>query len=91
MKTTKILKHKGFIGSIEQEEDNTFYGKVLDLDKDTLITYQGDTLEELEGDFIEAVEDYIIHCKEYNISLPNKKASTLNTFVRETLQKAAVM
>jgi len=43
----KTLNYKGFIGSIEKEEDNTFYGKVLDLDKDTLITYQGDCLEEM--------------------------------------------
>ena len=91
MKATKILKHKGFIGSIEQEEDNTFYGKVLDLDKDTLITYQGNCLEDLKADFMEAVDDYIAHCKEYNIPLQNKKTPTLNSFVRETLQKAAVM
>ena len=26
----KTLNYKGFIGSIEKEEDNTFYGKVLD-------------------------------------------------------------
>ena len=40
---------------------------------------------------MEAVDDYIAHCKEYNIPLQNKKTPTLNSFVRETLQKAAVM
>ena len=79
----KTLNYKGFIGSIKKEEDNTFYGKVLDLDKDTLITYQGDCLEDLKADFMEAVDDYI--------ALQNKKTPTLNSFVRETLQKAAVM
>ena len=87
----KTLNYKGFIGSIEKEEDNTFYGKVLGLDKDTLITYQGDCLEDLKNDFMEAVDDYIAHCKEYYIPLQDEKTSTLNTFVRETLQKAAVM
>ncbi len=85
----KTLKHKGFTGSIEVEEDNTFYGKVLGLDKSTLITYQGDTLADLEEDFISAVEDYITDFKEV-ITLPKNK-NILNSFVRGTMQKAAVM
>ena len=85
----KTLKHKGFTGSIEVEEDNTFYGKVLGLDKSTLITYQGDTLADLEEDFISAVEDYIADFKEV-ITLPKNK-NILNSFVRGTMQKAAVM
>ena len=41
----ETLKYKGFIGSIEVElDDNTLYGKVLGLDKGTLITYEGNTL-----------------------------------------------
>ena len=54
------LKYKGFIGSIEAElDDDTLYGKVLGLDKGTLVTYEGKTLAELKEDFINAVEDYI--------------------------------
>ena len=41
------LKYKGFIGSIEAElDDDTLYGKVLGLDKGTLVTYEGKTLAE---------------------------------------------
>ena len=44
----ETLKYKGFIGSIEAEvEDNTLYGKVLGLDKQTFITYEGQTLPNL--------------------------------------------
>lgn len=85
----KTLNHKGFTGSIEVEEDNTFYGKVLGLDKSTLVTYQGDTLADLEEDFISAVEDYIADFKEV-VTLPKNK-NILNSFVRGTMQKAAVM
>lgn len=54
----ETLKYKGFIGSIEVElDDNTLYGKVLGLDKGTLITYEGNTLAELKEDFVNAVED----------------------------------
>ena len=39
------LKYKGFIGSIEiNDEDDTLYGKVLGIDKKTLITYEGTTV-----------------------------------------------
>ena len=55
----ETLKYKGFIGSIEAEvEDNTLYGKVLGLDKQTLITYEGQTLSELKQDFENAVDDW---------------------------------
>ncbi|MCQ2306826.1 MAG: hypothetical protein MJ000_04580 [Bacteroidales bacterium] len=37
----ETLKYKGFIGSIEAElDDDTLYGKVLGLDKKTLIYNQ---------------------------------------------------
>jgi len=45
----ETLNYKGFIGSIEADlSDNTLYGKVLGLDKSTLITYEGATLTELQ-------------------------------------------
>ncbi len=56
------LKYKGFIGSIEVNlEDDTLYGKILGLDKKTLITYEDATVSELKADFKESVNDYIAH------------------------------
>ncbi|SDE15304.1 type II toxin-antitoxin system HicB family antitoxin [Riemerella columbipharyngis] len=110
----ETLKYKGFIGSIEiQHEDNTLYGKILGLEKGTLITYEGNTIRELKEDFMNAVEDYIAHCKEHNLPLYKsysgsfnvwlspelhtkviEKATnigmSLNSFIRETLQKAVL-
>lgn len=62
----ETLKCKGFIGSIQiQHEDDTLYGKIMGLDKSTLITYrEGNTIKELKEDFINATEDYIAHCKD---------------------------
>lgn len=49
-------------GSVEwSEEDNCFYGKLLQLFREPitdLISYEGDTLEELRKDFERAVDEY---------------------------------
>lgn len=73
------LKYKGFIGSIEAELDSdTLYGKVLGLDKGTLVTYEGNTLAELKEDFINAVEDYIAFCKEKGLPLHKSYTGSFN-------------
>ncbi len=73
------LKYKGFIGSIEVElQNNTLYGKILGLDKKTLITYEGNTLEELKKDFKEAVNDYIELCKEESRPLKKSYSGSFN-------------
>ena len=46
----KTLSYKGYIGSIEvSEPDNCLYGKVLDLPKGTLISYEGETIKAVEN------------------------------------------
>ena len=87
------LKYKGFIGSIEAElDDNTLYGKILGLDKGTLITYEGSTLAELKEDFINAVEDYIEHCKENGLPLHKSYTGSFNVRIPAELHaKAAAM
>ncbi len=73
------LKYKGFIGSIEvNQEDDTLYGKVLGLNKKTLITYEGITVSELKADFKDSVNDYIRHCKEYDLPLHKSYSGTFN-------------
>lgn len=58
------LKYKGYIGSVEiSDEDNCLYGEVLDLPKDTMITYEGNTVAELKEDFMGAIDDYLTHCE----------------------------
>ena len=45
----KTLIYKGYIGSVEiSDEDNCLFGKVLDLPKDTMISYEGETVLELK-------------------------------------------
>ena len=64
---------------IEAElDDDTLYGKVLGLDKGTLVTYEGKTLAELKEDFINAVEDYIASCKEKGLPLHKSYTGSFN-------------
>ena len=69
------LSYKGYIGSIEvSEADNCLYGRVLDLPKDTMISYEGETVKELKEDFQGAIDDYLILCEEEGIE-PHKSYS----------------
>ena len=73
------LKYKGFIGSVEiNDEDDTLYGKVLGIDKKTLITYEGTTVKELKEDFKNGVDDYMEHCGEHNLPVHKSYSGTFN-------------
>ena len=54
----KTLSYKGYIGSVEYDEnDNIYWGKLLNTED--LILYHGNDLKELEKSFIESIDDYI--------------------------------
>ena len=75
----KKLKYKGYIGNIEQSQDNDyFFGQVLGLNKKTCITYEGKTLEELQKDFKEGIEHYLEYCKIENIIPERPRYEALN-------------
>ena len=58
------LRYKGYVGSVEvSEEDNCLYGHVLDLPRETEITFEGGTVAQLKEDFMNAVDDYIAYCE----------------------------
>jgi predicted HicB family RNase H-like nuclease len=79
------LKYKGFIGSIEVEDDLSLYGKVLGLGSKALVTYEGMTVPELEADFHAAVDDYIEYCKEHNLPLRKSYSGTFNVRIPQQL------
>lgn len=73
------LSYKGYIGSVEiSEPDNCLYGKVLDLPKNILISYEGETIKELRQDFESAVDDYIALCEEEGIQPHKSYSGSLN-------------
>lgn len=75
----KTLNYKGYVGSIEvSDEDNCLFGKVLDLPKDTMISYEGETVSELKEDFKGAVDDYIAYCESAGITPRKSYSGSLN-------------
>ncbi len=89
----KTLSYKGYIGSIEaSEEDNCLYGKVLDLPRDTMITYEGETVTALKQDFEGAVDDYIAFCEANHIQPHKSYTGTLNVRISpETHSSIAIL
>lgn len=62
------LEYKNYFGSIEYSiDDNCLFGKVLGLNKENCITYEGNTAEELYNDFKEGIDHYLEYCKMNNI------------------------
>lgn len=58
-----MLKHKGYVGHAEFDDDaGLFHGEVLDL-KD-VVTFQGKSVAELEKAFQDSVDDYLEFCDE---------------------------
>lgn len=75
----KTLGYKGYVGSIEvSDEDNCLFGKVLDLPKDTMISYEGETVAELKEDFKGAVDDCIAYCESAGITPRKSYSGSLN-------------
>ena len=73
------LNYKGYIGSIEvSEADNCLYGHVLDLPKDTMLTYEGETIKQLRKDFEDAIDDYLNFCQEEGIEPHKSYSGSLN-------------
>lgn len=73
------LSYKGYVGSVEiSQDDNCLYGKVLDLPKDTYITYEGETVSELKRDFEGAIDDYLLYCEEHGLSPKKSFSGSLN-------------
>ena len=66
----KIIKYKGYIGSVEFSKSNgIFYGKVQGIR--SLISYEGTTADELVTDFHEAVDSYKLWNSVFRQKNPN--------------------
>ena len=86
------LEYKGYIGSIEYNKaDNCLNGRVLGLNKNICIIYEGNTAEELYDDFKDGIDHYLDDCKADGIQ-PNKPYyGMLNIFLSYETQVMAIM
>ncbi|ADE15026.1 HicB family protein [Nitrosococcus halophilus Nc 4] len=85
-----VLKHKGYIGTIEVSlEDNCLHGKIQFI-QDT-VTYEGQTPAELDQAFVEAVDDYLATCEELGREPQKPFSGSFNIRVGSELHKAAAV
>lgn len=85
-----ILKHKGFIGSVEcSMEDNILHGKILHING--LITYEAETPAELQNEFQCAVDDYIEFCEAQGVDPYKSFNGKFNVRISPELHKKATL
>jgi predicted HicB family RNase H-like nuclease len=86
------LEHKGYFGTIEYSKaDNCLYGKVIGLNKETCITYEGETAAELYEDFKGAIDDYLEYCSESGIKPKKSYNGVLNIRIPSEIHSRAAM
>lgn len=86
----KLLKHKGYYGSVDLDLDNRcLHGKLEFIDD--LVTYEGATVEALQAAFREAVEDYLVTCRQIGKEPENPFKGSFNIRIgRELHRKTAI-
>lgn len=84
--TTKCLKYKGFVGSIECSiEDGVLHGKLECIND--LVTYEATNVPELEAAFKESVDDYLETCAMLKIEPDKTMSGTFNVRIGPELHK----
>lgn len=69
IRSTKLIKYKHYIGSIEySEEDKMYFGKIQGID--SVVGYGGETISELEEMFRESVDEFVEGYKENKLEPP---------------------
>lgn len=84
-----VLKHKGYIGSVEYDIDGEYlHGKILFIDD--CIIYDGNTIPELKKSFEDAVDEYLELCKEIDKQPEKTCSGTFNVRITPELHKQCV-
>ncbi|MET5490558.1 type II toxin-antitoxin system HicB family antitoxin [Klebsiella variicola] len=82
----KMLKYKGYFGSVETSlDDMVLHGKIECIAD--LITYEADSLPGLKNAFEEAVDDYLETCSEIGKNPDKPMSGTFNVRIGEILHK----
>ncbi|WP_299310825.1 type II toxin-antitoxin system HicB family antitoxin [uncultured Halomonas sp.] len=86
----KLLKHRGYYGSLEAStEDNCLFGKLQFIR--ALISYEGETVAELEAAFRDAVDDYLATCEQLGEAPETPCKGSFNVRIGHDLHLAAAV
>jgi predicted HicB family RNase H-like nuclease len=90
MQKTKPMTYKGYLGSIEfDEEHRLFYGQFLFIR--ALVSYEATDAEGLVQAFHEAVDDYLAHCQEQDIEPERPFKGSFNVRTGPELHRRAAV
>ena len=88
MKNT--MEYKGYIGSVEFEEEKTsFFGSVLGIT--TPITYEGESAWKLITNFHNAVDEYLEHCKATGVQPETAYTGSISLRITPELHKQVAL
>ncbi len=82
----KLLKHKGFTGSVDIDlDDMSLRGKILFISD--LVTYEASTVKEINAEFCAAVEDYLDTCRQLDREPMKPCSGTFNVRIGAELHQ----
>ena len=85
------LKYKGYLGSVEcDEEKKNLYGRVQGL-RDELLRYQGESVKELDKNFQKSIDMYLDRCAKKNVDPKKPYNGSLNVRLGPDLHGLAAM
>lgn len=86
----KLLKYKGFYGSIEASlEDDCLFGKIEFIEP--LVNYEADNVQALVRAFENAVDDYLVDCKKLGREPAKPYKGSFNVRIGSELHKKALI
>ncbi|MGJ8515070.1 type II toxin-antitoxin system HicB family antitoxin [Carnimonas bestiolae] len=86
--SSKVLKYKGYQGSVEVSlDDGIMFGKVLHITD--LVSYEGSTVSELKQAFESQLDAYLEFCQEEGIDPDKPYSGTFNVRVPPEIHEAA--
>ena len=85
------LKYKGYLGSVEfDDEKNILCGRVQGL-RDELLRYQGESVKELNKNFQKSIDMYLDRCDKENVDPKRPYNGSLNVRLGPDLHGLAAM
>lgn len=83
---SNLLSYKNFNGTVEySKEDGCLFGKVIGIK--SLLSYEGDSVKELEQDFRNVIDEYLLDCKEQNVTPEQPFKGTFNVRINPELHR----
>ena len=83
---TDIMQHNGYYGSVHLDQEALIFHGKLEYIR-ALVTYEGNTARQLRKAFEEAVDDYLLSCKQNELTPEEPFKGSLNVRIGKELHR----